>query len=254
MLTKAKPGLIGIVGDDMKKDFWAAAQRIAEIGYRGIESGEGHLLSGDPAENIRRLHGLGLRVLTVTAMRERLRDDLPKVIADAKALQCDRVSCWWAPCDSRESVLQDAELYNRTGKILAAEGIKLCYHHHDHEFRNAFNGVTAFDILADHTDPAACWLYVDIAWAAFGGVDPVSLIRRLGARVPALHVKDLHGLDERGKFTTVGTGVVDVVGSVRAAIECGIEWAVVEQDKLRNLTAWDTATVSYLNLKEAGLI
>lgn len=52
----------------------------------------------------------------------------------------------------------------------------------------------------------------------------------------------------------VGTGVVPVRRCVTAAGELGIEWIVVEQDRLRNLTAWETATVSYLNLKEWGLV
>lgn len=42
--------------------------------------------------------------------------------------------------------------------------------------------------------------------------------------------------------------------SVAAAIDLGIEWVVVEQDTLRNLTAFETITASYLNLKEVGLV
>jgi hypothetical protein len=41
---------------------------------------------------------------------------------------------------------------------------------------------------------------------------------------------------------------------VRTAIDTGVEWIVVEQDRLRNLSALETITVSYLNLKEAGLV
>ena len=82
----------------------------------------------------------------------------------------------------------------------------------------------------------------------------MKVIQRMASRVPAIHVKDLYGLGERGQFTTVGTGVVKVKESVQAAVAAGIEWAVVEQDKLRNLTAFETITVSYLYLKEAELV
>ena len=37
------------------------------------------------------------------------------------------------------------------------------------------------------------------------------------------------------------------------AIDAGVEWVVVERDRLRNLSPVETMTVSYLNLKEAGL-
>jgi len=252
-MAKAKIGLIGIVGEEANQDFWGTMQRVAEIGYRGIEA-PGGLMDGDVAENLKRFHGLGLEVLTVSASREGLRDDLPQIVAEAKALQSPRATVWWAPCDTREAVLSDANLYNEVGAKLAEEGITLCYHHHEHEFRNVFNGVCAFDVLADHTDPRALAFEMDIAWITFGGADPVSTLRRLAGRVPAVHVKDLYGLGERGQFTAVGTGVVNVRDSVQAAIEAGAEWVVIEQDELRHLTAFETITVSYLNLKEAGLV
>ena len=47
---------------------------------------------------------------------------------------------------------------------------------------------------------------------------------------------------------------MNIRDSVLAAIETGIEWVVIEQDTLRHLTAFETITVSYLNLKEAGLV
>ena len=254
-MSKAKIGLIGIIGDEARRDFWGTMERVAGIGYQGIEGMTGPLLQGDVAANLRRFHDLGLRVLTVSAKREQLQgDELDQVLADAHALQSPRVSVWWGPCESRESLLRDAELYNAAGARLAAAGVKLCYHNHEHEFRTAFNGVYALDVLAEHTDPAALFFELDIAWIAFGGQDPAAVLRRMAGRVPAVHVKDLYGLGERGQFTAVGTGVVDVRGGVQAAIDTGVEWVIVEQDRLRNLTAWETITVSYLNLKEAGLV
>ena len=82
----------------------------------------------------------------------------------------------------------------------------------------------------------------------------MDVINRLSGRIPAIHVKDLYSLTDRGKFTAVGTGVVKTNESVAAAIEAGAEWVVVEQDSLHNLTAMETITASYLNLKEAGLV
>jgi sugar phosphate isomerase/epimerase len=124
-MAKARIGLIGIVHDEAKKDFWGTMQKVAQIGYQGIEGAPAQLLQGDVKENLKRFHDLGLKVLTTSAGREQLRDSLPKVIEQAKLLQSPRVSCWWGPCESRESVLKDAELYNAAGAKLAAEGLKL---------------------------------------------------------------------------------------------------------------------------------
>jgi sugar phosphate isomerase/epimerase len=250
-----KPGLIGIVGEESKKDFWATMQKVAEIGYQGIEGGEGELMKGDPKENLKRFHGLGLKVLTVTGMREQLRDNLDGVIRTACALQAPRVTCWWGPAESKEQVLKDAELYNAAGAKLAAEGLRLCYHNHDHEFKKSFNGVYALDVLAEHTDPKNLAFNIDIMWVTFGGEDPVRVLRRLAGRVPAIHVKDTPAVGTpKAAFTAVGTGVVRTREAVLAADEIGVEWAIVEQDQLRNLSAMDTARFSYQFLKESGLI
>lgn len=250
-----KPGLIGIVGEESKKDFWGTMQKVAEIGYQGIEGGEANLLQGDVQENLKRFHGLGLKVLTVSGMREALRDNLDDVIRKAKALQSPRVTCWWGPAESREQILKDAELYDKAGAKLAAEGLKLCYHNHDHEFKKSFNGVYALDILAEHTDPKNLAFNIDIMWVTFGGEDPARVLRRMAGRVPAIHVKDTPAVGTpKAAFTAVGTGVVKTREALLAADETGVEWAIVEQDQLRNLSALDTARFSLQFLKEAGLV
>lgn len=251
-MNKAKVGLIGIVGAEAKIDFWGTMQKVAEMGYTGIEA-PGGLRDGDVRENLKRFHGLGLQVLTVSADRDGLRDNLDGILAEAQVLESPRVSVWWGTCETKESVLRDAELYNAAGAKLAAEGVTLCYHNHEHEFLKTFDGVYALDILAAYTDPAALSFELDIAWITFGGEDPVRVLKRYAGRVPAVHVKDLSRLDERGHFTAVGTGVVPVRASVETALELGIEWMVIEQDTLRHLSGLETAAVSLWNLKEMEL-
>ena len=65
-LNKAKVGLIGIVGDEAKQDFWGTMQKVAGMGYQGIEA-PGGLSDGNTSENLKRFHALGLRVLTISA-------------------------------------------------------------------------------------------------------------------------------------------------------------------------------------------
>mgnify|MGYP005850334285 CR=1 FL=1 len=252
-MAKAKLGLIGLVHEEAKRDFWETMEKVAALGYQGIEAPV-ELLEGDVQANLRRFHHLGLRVIAVGASREMLRDELDKLIADVQALEAPHVTVWWGPCESRDGLLRDAELYNTAGAKLAEAGIKLCYHNHDHEFRTRYNGVYALDILAEHTDSRYLHFELDIAWITFGGEDPVRVLQRMAGRVPAIHVKDLYALDERGKFTAVGTGVVAVREAVRTALDTGVEWVVVEQDQLRNLTAMETIALSRLYLKETGLI
>ena len=143
---------------------------------------------------------------------------------------------WWGPCESKDELLRDAELYNRAGPRMAAEGIKLCYHNHAHEFKTAWNGVCAMDILAEYTDPKAVYFEMDIAWITMGGVDPVHVLNKMAGRVPAIHVKDVLTAEEPDQWTAVGTGIVRIAPSILKAREIGVEWMVVEQDR-RELVA-----------------
>lgn len=255
-MTRPKLGLIGIIRDETKADFWGAMQRVAEIGYEGIE-GPAALLEGDVKANVARFQSLGLQAATHSISKDQLADDneVERIIREAHLLQTKDVTMWWALADSREQLLKDAELYERTGKRFAEEGLRLCYHNHAHEFQKVYNGLYALDILAEHTDPKHVFFRMDVAWITLGGADPAHILRKMAGRIPAIHIKDVYGTDEIGKWTAVGTGVVDIKGSIEAAKDIGgVEWMTVEQDQLRHLSGMDTALVSYLNLKEMGCL
>nr|WP_239565930.1 sugar phosphate isomerase/epimerase [Paenibacillus sacheonensis] len=246
--------MIGIIHEELEADFWGTASKAAAIGYQGIEGVEKWLLEGDVRSNLGRFHALGMQAVTLSASRETLREGLDRLAANAVALQAPHVTVWWGPCDSKDELLRDAELYNKAGVRLASEGIKLCYHNHAHEFKTAWNGVAAMDILAEYTDPKAVYFEMDIAWITMGGADPVQVLNKMAGRVPAIHVKDVRTTEEPDQWTAVGTGIVRIAPSILKAREIGVEWMVVEQDRLRNLSPVETITASYLNLKEAGLL
>jgi sugar phosphate isomerase/epimerase len=247
-----KLGLIGIVHEEANADFWGTMERLAAMGYQGVETVERHLLDGDPATNLARFRTLGLEHLTVSADRDALRDRLDDIRRRAVDSGAGRVSVWWSEADSREGLRRDAELYNSAGSLLRKDGIKLCYHNHDQEFRNLIDGAYALDFLALNTDPAALFFNIDIGWVAVGGEDPARVLARLKGRVPAIHVKDFADLSDRKSFTAVGTGAVDIAGALQVAEQTGVEWAIVEQDTLRNLSAIETATAAVLHLRERG--
>ncbi|MDN5277247.1 MAG: hypothetical protein PWR01_1212 [Clostridiales bacterium] len=256
MNKKVKIGLIGLVNEEMKKDVWGTCKKLADIGYKGIESTK-FLFEGDVEENVERLKSIGLEPITYSTTKEELVSNIDKVIKNAKKIKVPHVSVWYGPTESKEQLLKDAKIYNQVGAILSSEGLKLCYHNHEHEFNTFFNGVSAIDILAEYTDPNNLYFELDCAWITFGGADPVYVLNKMAGRVPAIHIKDIKSTNypnrESVVFTAVGTGIVKTVESVEAAIKAGVEWVIVEQDRLHNLTAMETATLSYLFLKEVGL-
>lgn len=251
---KANVGLIpGIIGDEIKQDLWGTIEKVAAIGYKGIEGG-GQLAEGDLAENRKRLEDLGLRFVTLSGRREALEENLDQIIRTAQALGAEHITEWWRPCESKEQVLQDAAFFNEVGAKISAAGLKLCYHNHDHEFKTVFDGQRCLDILIENTEPGNVFIELDVAWVTYGGEDPVEYLAQHGSRIPVIHLKDIADINERGQFTAVGTGCVKVKESVEAALAVGVKWVIVEQDRPNNLTPMESITASYLNIKELGLV
>jgi sugar phosphate isomerase/epimerase len=254
-------GLIGIVGAEMKADPWGTLTRVAEIGYEGMEGAAGVARrAGISVEEAKaKLDELGLAAVAQGGSFQKGDDEkLKEAIAGAKASGARYVVTYWAPCESRDQVLAHAEVLNGFGALCREEGLRFCYHNHNQEFA-AFDGEYGLDILMANTDPDDVLLELDVAWVTYGGADPSTMIHKYADRCPILHIKDLAVVPEGGdtgndsrsetQFTEVGTGVVDIAGSVAAARDCGVEWLVVEQDRMRDLEPMDSIHVSYDNLK-----
>lgn len=253
-MMKANLGFIGgVIAQELKSDFWGAMGRIAAMGFKGLEGGD-VLLRGDVKENLRRLSDLGMKVITLGASRQKLMETPDELIENARQLGAVHLTNWWGPVESKEQILKDAELYNAVGRKAASAGLKLLYHHHDHELLTQFDRMRALDLLARSSDPACLQLNLDTAWLVYGGVDPVAYLRRYAGRVPVLHLKDIADVYERGKFCAVGAGCVPVRACVETALAVGVNWVVYEQDRPHVLSGFEAAQASVLNLREMGLV
>ncbi|KPK58573.1 MAG: hypothetical protein AMK73_09170 [Planctomycetes bacterium SM23_32] len=256
-----KIGLVGIISDELKQDAWGTLERVAAIGYQGIEGAAriGSGLGTPVHEFADRLRALGLEpVAEGGVFQEGDHEKVEQAVRDALAVGAGYVVSYWGPCESRDQVLRLAAFLDEAGCRCREAGLRFCYHNHNHEFA-AFDGQRALDLLLANTDPANVAAELDVAWVTYGGADPVEVIGKYAGRCPILHVKDLQEAPEGGetsndgrdetRFTEVGTGVVNIEGAVGAAREAGVEWLVVEQDRMRDLSPMDSVRVSYENLK-----
>ena len=78
------------------------------------------------------------------------------------------------------------------------------------------NGRHALEVLADALSPEVV-LEVDTYWAYVGGADVPGLLRRLGERVVALHIKDGDGTRDVESQVAVGAGSLPVWDFIEAA-------------------------------------
>jgi sugar phosphate isomerase/epimerase len=256
-----KIGLIGIVGKELEEDPWGTLKQVAKVGYKGIEGGGGIARrSGiSIAELKQKMADLGLQIVAHNVRLPSEQEEQDRSIARAKEIGCKWIIDYYATVESKEQVLRTAEMLDAFGARCREEGVSFCYHNHNHEFAR-FDGQYALDILMANTDPKNVLLELDVMWATYGGEDPAAIIRQYAGRCPILHIKDVvvvpGGADisnERKdvQFTEVGTGVVDLQAVADAAHECGVEWCVVEQDRMEDLSPMESIKVSYKNLKKA---
>jgi len=89
------------------------------------------------------------------------------------------------------------------------------------------DGRTGLEHLFDAVGPSV-FAEVDVYWAQVGGVDPASLIARLGSQVRLLHIKDGPADEKSSPHVAVGSGVIDFPSIVAASTD--VAWHIVELD------------------------
>ena len=246
-----KAALIGFY--NMRDDAWEIIEKISGFGYKALEHG-GFLFRGDVEENLKKLSDMNFSVLSVSSDLNGLQNNIDEVISNAKKINVKNVVVFWSDANSYEEAVENARAFDKAGAKLHSEGLTLCYHNHDHEFKKSFNGVKYFDLLLAHTLPENFSLDLDVGWVTVGGENAVELVKRLGNRIKLLHFKDFYDLDDRNSFTSLGTGKVKIQELIVEADKLGVEYITVEQDVVRNLNVDDTVLSSYLTLKESGLV
>jgi sugar phosphate isomerase/epimerase len=130
-----------------------------------------------------------------------------------------------------------AELLNKGAEQAKQAGIRLAYHNHAFEFKPMNKGKTGYDVFMESFSENM-FFEVDVFWIKVGGVDPVSMIRKLGRRISQLHLKDLkngtvcpnYGKLEPGAFDEIGDGMISMKPIMRAAEKAGVKHCHVEQD------------------------
>ena len=264
-MKKMKAGWIGFIKPD--NEFWKNVEQLSSIGYRGMEGGEA-LLKGNAHYNVKRFHDLGMQVLTVSADMKSLREgNYGNLINKAKQLHTNRATVWacsinasfWNQEPVYDEVMRDCEAMEKAAEKLEGEGISLCYHNHHQDFLVSFQGISCFDLLIYNTYKLQ--IELDVGWVTNGIQDPCRVMERIKDRLDAIHVKDYLKGEYREKeggwapiFTTVGNGELELMPVLETAQKLSIEWAVVEQDEMHNLSAMESLTASYLNMKETGIV
>ena len=253
-------------------------EKYAKMGYRAIDGDLGRM-PGDKDANYKRFKDLGLTCLCtwtrnmhelvtmpdeIKAIAENCRYYGIKYVNIGNSSVISSFGQGYGHNGDYDSVMKDIEVMDKLVKMFGAEGLTCVYHNHYQEFTVEYKGVSVMDYFLTQIDPRF-QLKLDVGWVYVAGLDPVEYMEKIKDRIGLLHIKDftemiqpryLVNADKETDFgfTAVGTGKLDLGGIMKKAIDIGVEYAIVEQDRMRNLSREDSILCAYLNMKETGYL
>ena len=213
--------------EECAKDFAGVLQRVAQMGYVGVELAGLNGLSSDEVKRLLDDNGLHLASAHVGLDPA---EDFEPALDMYKELGADTVVVpvmFPDVFESADGVARAAEQLNAASEKARDRSLTLGYHNHFWEIDHLIDGRPALLELFDRLDPGVV-AEVDIYWTQVGGADPVTLVQELGDRVALLHVKD-GPVDPATPMVAVGEGKVDVPAVLAAAPSA--RWHLVELDE-----------------------
>jgi len=240
------------------KDPAGTLKQVAAIGYKEVETGP----TLKPADMNPDLRAVGLTAPSAYFDPPKTIDDWKKVVDLGKQYGVHYLVVGSNPRLDIETWKRWADLFNQCGTLSLSAGMQFCYHAHFREFARQDN-TCGYDILLTRCDAKVLKMEMDVFWAVYAGIDPVSYFQRYPGRFPLLHVKDLKkgykgsttdSPSNQGPsaFVPVGTGSIDWQRIFAHASQAGVQHIFVEQDRC-DVPPMEAAKISFDYLKNLRL-
>jgi sugar phosphate isomerase/epimerase len=252
------------LGNLMTEDPKGTLQKLAEIGYKEIESAgsqKGNYYGFKPEEFSRMVKDTGMTWRSahvggapftmrqgmnmaktaedsarIKKMMEQfknrpvtanLTDNYQQLADEAAQGGLSYLVCASIPVSSMDEIKKAVDVFSKAGEACKKNGVQFAYHNHQTEF-DFVEGQRPFDYILNNTDENLVKMELDLAWATKAGQDPVQLFELHPGRYPLWHVKDLDKVNKNP--AEVGTGIVDFKRIFDNAGKSGMKYFFVEQD------------------------
>lgn len=219
------------VRGDCKTNFDAALEKVAAMGFEGVEFAGYYTYAGKGADLRKRLDALHLKAAGTHIQLDTLQGDALKATIDFhQAIGCRFLIVPGNPAftdPERSKAL--AETFNQLAARLSPLGMATGYHNHTGEFKT--DGTKTFwDLFAERTTRDVI-LQQDCGWTFAAGFDPVAYVRKYPGRTRTTHFKPTVRQGETGRKAILGQDSVDWKAVYEACASVGgTEWVVVEQE------------------------
>jgi len=254
----------------LDKDVPGGIKKIAEVGYKEIESAfsmkggfygmsakdfasllkdnglswKSHHVLGTPfvpPPGMKMPNGPDGKPMVIPKMNT-LKDEADIIINEMVEGGVEWLVCANITINTPADIKTAVEILNKTDEACKKKGLKFAYHNHDWEFKPV-EGKIPYDIFLKETQVK---MELDLAWAIKGGQDPVAMFKKDPGRYPLWHVKDLDSTHEN--ILPVGSGTLDFKRIFAASESAGLEYYFIEHDMPKD--AWASIQESIVYLKK----
>jgi sugar phosphate isomerase/epimerase len=216
---------------DCQKDFDAALEQVAGMGFEGVEFAGYYMYAKRAPELRQRLDALKLRAAGTHIGLETLQgDELKSTIEFHQAIGCRFLivpsNAAFTDPDKSKAL---ADTFNQLAETLKPLGMACGYHNHVAEFKKDGER-TYWDLFAERTTRDVI-LQQDCGWTTAAGFDPAAYVRKYPGRTRTVHFKPFARPADAGRKAILGQDSVDWPAVYAACASVGgTEWIVVEQE------------------------
>jgi len=226
------------IRDAISKDLRGSLKHLADLGFKNVETAFWpENVSVATAAGTLKEFGFNVTSCHVDMPTK---DNIAKLVSNAKAYGCDKLIWHGWPEDKRYSSLAGTKelvkLYNESYKLAKDHGLHFGLHNHWWEYRNHVGGKLVYEVLNEELNPDI-FFETDVYWVKVAGQDPATILKKLKNRIRLIHIKDGPAVfneklikDTPDPMTPVGKGTLDIPSIVNACSD-KVEWMVIELDK-----------------------
>jgi sugar phosphate isomerase/epimerase len=261
-----KKDVIGLqlycVRDAMGKDPAGSLKKLADMGYVYVEHAgyKDRKFYGYSAKDFKALlDGFGLKMISGhtrfghdswDAGKNDFTDLWKETVEDAAVAGQQFVISPWIDDDVQkdyDALLKLMDLFNKSGELCKAHGMKFGYHNHWFEFNTVLNNQKMFDIIMQKTDPALVAQQLDMGNLYNGGAIAIAIVMQYPGRFELMHVKD-----EIASSTILGEGIVNTKQVCDTGRKSGTKYFIIEQESYQGKDPFDCCKIDLGIMKKWG--